>query len=214
MHAIVDDVRGDEKGDAGDERAEHILPGGDGYPSVRGKAGEPANQQLDKWNKDSPEKLEQPVIKQEGGVLLRENPAPVYVGKYTAQKPEGKYNGNGMNGIHERKADPDGRFNLAAAVRPYVNIISRMDRHVTGKRVLTALRSDCLYNMFIRMEREGLAAHQAEDCTQGDEGNDKIAGSFQEPGSGSRESLVCELLKEFSFRSPRVYDNTSVLIRQ
>ena len=47
------------------------------------------------------------------------------------------------------------------------------------------------------MEREGLAAHQAEDCTQGDEGNDKIAGSFQEPGSGSRESLVCELLKEF-----------------
>ena len=79
MHAIVDDVSGDEKGDAGDERAEHILSGGDGYPAVRGEAGEPANQQLDKWNEDSREKLEQPVIKQEGCVLLRENPALVYV---------------------------------------------------------------------------------------------------------------------------------------
>ena len=103
-----------------------------------------------------------------------------------------------MNGIHEHKAEPDGWLNLVAAVCPYMNIIPRIDCHGMGNRVLTALRNDCLYSMFgIRMEREGLTAHQAEDCTQGDEGDDKIADSFQEPGSGSRESLVCELLKKF-----------------
>lgn len=79
MHPIVDDVCGHHKGDAGKQHAERILSCGDGYPAVRHKVGEPADQQLDKGDNSRRCKLDQTIVEQIGGVLLRKNPAPVYV---------------------------------------------------------------------------------------------------------------------------------------
>ena len=84
LHPVVDDVRGHQKRHAGNERAEHGLPGGDGHPAVCDEVGEPADQQLEKGDGDGREQLEQPVPEKAAGVLLRENLPPVYVGEDTA----------------------------------------------------------------------------------------------------------------------------------
>ena len=67
MHAIVNDVCGDKKGDAGKERIEGRLSGGNGNLAAGEKVGEPAEQQLDKRDQNSQRALNQPEAEQTDG---------------------------------------------------------------------------------------------------------------------------------------------------
>lgn len=203
MHTIMDDVRGYDKGNAGNQHIEHRLSCADGYPVTGGKVGKPADQQLDQRDKNSRRKLEQPITKQARGIFFRENLTPVYVGENTAQKPEGKHDRNGMDGIHEGKPDRDRQIDPARVPCPYMDIIPHMDRHAARRRVVVFFRINCTFKIArICVEIKGLPSHKAENSAKGKEADQKIAGKFHEPGSRPCKPLVCEFLNGFHLYHP------------
>lgn len=112
----MDNIRGYNKRDAGYKGAEHRLSGPNGHPALGHQVYQLADQQLDKRDEESRRELEQSVPEQTGGVLLRENLAPAYVGEHTAQKPVGKHDGHCGYGVHEGKPDLNPGINLVPVV--------------------------------------------------------------------------------------------------
>lgn len=165
MHPVMDDVRSHNESNAGDKHIKHGTAGGNGHPAARCKVHNPANQQFDKWYKNSRPQLEHPIIKQIRGVLLRKNLPFIYVGKYTAQKPIGKNHGNYVDSIHEGKPCLNSRVNLVSIICPYMNIIAHGDSHTAGMRVMIFLCANRpLKGSCFCMQEKGLTSHKTEDC--------------------------------------------------
>ena len=161
----MNDICGYKKSNAGDGCAEQGLSRGNGHPIVRNEICEPADCQLDKWNTNGRKNLEQPIIKQAGGVLLGKNLPLIYVRKYTAQEPEGQYDGDCMDSIHERKPNLGGPVNLVRIACPHTNVITHVDRQAAGMGAMMFFCINCAFKIFCAgMKGEGLTPHKAEDC--------------------------------------------------
>ena len=73
-----------------------------------------------------------------------------------------------------------------------------MDRHTAGMGIVVLLRVNRPFKAAHgRVKEKGLAAHAAEERTQGKEANDKVADKLHQPGGGFRKSFICEPLNPF-----------------
>lgn len=162
----MDNVCSHKESDAGKECVEYILPGGDFHMIAGNEAGESADQQSEKWNTDSHKNLEQSIIEQIGGILLRENLVFMYIRKYTAQKPESKNKWDGINGVHKCQTELNGQANLPLAVCPDMNIVACANCHDSGVRDMIFFCADCaLKGSLVCMKNKGLPSHKTENCT-------------------------------------------------
>ena len=80
----MEDIRGDENGDAGDEGIEHRLSCGNLDPVLRQTIGNPADQKFRKRDKQGRETLKHAIIQQSGNILICENMSSMDVGEHTA----------------------------------------------------------------------------------------------------------------------------------
>ena len=193
----MDNVRSYKESDTGKECVEHILSGGDFHVVAGNEADESTDQQSEQWNTNFRKDLEQSLVKQIRGVLLRKNPVFTYIRKYTAQKPESKHERNGMNGVHKRQTELNGQADPPLAVCPDMNIVACADCHEPGVRDMIFFCANCVLEGFlIGMKDKGLPSHKTENGTQSQKSDQKPADGVHQSGGRSSKLLICEFLNE------------------
>ena len=80
-YSVVNDIRGDNERDAGEQVVEHGGTGGDGHVALGREVGYMDDQQLQEWCDECGEELEQPKVKQKSRIPFGEDFSPINVGK-------------------------------------------------------------------------------------------------------------------------------------